>query len=89
MSEVRVRWSQRVAGREPGYEETVERTEFIDGCLANNRLEILQEYSVLPVIEDVHVDLPVEDTVANDSFPTDAPGAVSYDIPRPRPRPRR
>lgn len=70
MSEVTVRWLQRAAGRDVGHEETVERTEFIEGCLANHRLEILAE-----TIENVHVDLPVNDLAQ--SFPTDLPGAVA------------
>lgn len=42
MSEVKVRWIQRAAGRDPGHVEVVELTDFITGCAANHRLEIVE-----------------------------------------------
>lgn len=42
MSEVRIKWLQRVAGRDEGDVEVVELTPFIEGCVENNRLEIVE-----------------------------------------------
>lgn len=41
MAQVRVRWMQRVNGRYPGMEEIVERTDYIDALIAQNRLEVV------------------------------------------------
>lgn len=47
MSEVKVRWIQRAAGRDEGHEEIVELTPFVQGCADNNRLEIVEHIKPL------------------------------------------
>lgn len=47
MSEIKVVWNQRVAGRFPGHVETVEETTFILGCIKQGRCE------VVPVVVDI------------------------------------
>lgn len=98
MSEIRVRWTQRVMGREVGHEETVERTPLIEALLANNRVELVQAVvAVSPhtndlgqVLENVYIDLAVsEDTVANEIL-SQAISEAEFEIPKPKPRaPRR
>lgn len=42
MANTKIRWVQKVAGREEGHVEVVEiDTEFMRGCLANRRFEIV------------------------------------------------
>lgn len=43
MSEVTIRWSQRVAGRHVGDVATVERTPFIDALISAGRVKVLEE----------------------------------------------
>lgn len=64
MSEVTIEWTQRVAGKLPGYVERVERTAFVEGILKNNRAKILIDHAEeaswpadapgQAVLEDVH-----------------------------------
>lgn len=52
MSEVTVRWNQRVLGREPGHIETVELTPLIEGCLTQGRcVQVAGEQVVAPIEE--------------------------------------
>lgn len=44
MAQVRVRWLQRVNGRFPDEQETVERTDYIDALVSQKRLEILSAF---------------------------------------------
>lgn len=104
MAAVKIRWTQRVMGRSPGQEETVERTDLIEAMAAQGRILILEPVAdhiallgvVEPaVLEEVFVDMsapdePVEDTPTED---------VAVDVPPPaqiptpgdivRPGPRR
>lgn len=94
MTEIRVRWTQRVMGRYPGDEETIEHTPLVDALAAQNRLDILETLPYMndlgQVLEDVHVDLPVIDVPSRgDGSLDDLPAAVSeveFEIPKPRPR---
>lgn len=89
MSEVTVEWTQRVAGRHPGLVETVELTDFIQGCAKNGRLVIIGE-KLDPIINLVIEDnlTPKLEEAINDlgqSFPADLPGAVAAETPKPGP----
>lgn len=58
MSEITVRWDQRVAGRHPGAIETAEKTPFLLGCLAQGRCTLLSEEPspvelALPVLAEI------------------------------------
>lgn len=77
MSQAKVRWLQRVAGREEGHVEVIETdTPFIKGCIANGRLEILiTEAPTLPP--------PAAPTRGSGSAPLDK----RVTIPRDRERP--
>lgn len=43
MSEVKIRWTQRAAGRDVGDEETVERTDFVNAIIEQGRVVVLEE----------------------------------------------
>jgi hypothetical protein len=60
MTEITVRWNQRVAGRFPGYMETAEETPFLLGCLANNRCELVPVIPALPALAEPAVELNFE-----------------------------
>lgn len=96
MAEVRIRWTQRIMGRFPGQEETVERTSLIDALVAQGRVEVVQE--ALPVadhiallgvvepaaLEEVFTDMsaPVGDPVENTATETAGDGSLD-DLPAP------
>lgn len=82
MSEVHIRWTQNVAGRQEGYEEVVERTEFIDGCLANNRLVIITDPVPEAVAQPVKVDVLKP---RRKGFPDDVVIEPTIDVPMPGP----
>lgn len=99
MSEIRVRWTQRVMGRYPGDEETVEHTPLIDGLLANNRIVLVDAapVQVAPVhvevsphtndlgqvLENVHIDLPVPEDTVANDTIPEAVSEVEFEIPKP------
>ncbi len=46
MASAKIRWTQKVLGREVGHVETVEiDTPLMKGCLKNRRFEILESYA--------------------------------------------
>lgn len=51
MSEVTIRWDQRVAGRNIGDVETVEETSFIAACVKQLRCHVVSGPVVAPVVE--------------------------------------
>lgn len=79
MSEAKVRWTQRVLGRDEGHVETCEiDTPFMRGCLANLRYEILESYAPAPVNETVQVEVKSSESEL-----------MGLTKPKPAPRPNR
>lgn len=58
MSEVRIRWTQRVAGRHPGDTETLELTQWVEAVIAAGRAVVLAQ-DASPV-QTPPVEVPVE-----------------------------
>lgn len=91
MAQVRVRWLQRVNGRFPGDEETVERTDYIDALVGQKRLEILggpfntgPAEPIVAVFTNGFADEPVLDETTNDLDQK----LADQPAPKPKPRPR-
>lgn len=92
MSNARIVWTQKVAGREPGEIETVEiDTDFMRGCLANKRFEIL---SVDPTpaasiaAEESPATIPSPAAVAAEPAPISDLLGLTAPKPKPAAKPR-
>lgn len=48
MAVVKIEWVQNVAGRHVGYRETVELTPFVQGCIDQGRVDVLER--IEPVV---------------------------------------
>lgn len=73
MAQAKIRWTIRAAGRDEGHEEIVEiDTPFMQGCLANLRIEIIQE------IQDVQ--LPTPEEVMADTLTAPKPARKWADV---------
>lgn len=92
MASGRVRWLQKVAGREVGYEEEIEvDTPFILGCADNNRLVILPAETAVPTMvipADLEFPVLVVEPEAVEEAPAVEPEPVEepvVEMPKPRP----
>lgn len=72
MAEVTIEWTQRVSGREKGQIERVERTDYINGVIKNNRAKVLVDHAAADQLFE---------TLAKEaeSFPADLHGAVAVE----------
>jgi hypothetical protein len=91
MTQAKIVWLQRVNGRYPGHEETVELTPYIEALAKNRRLDIVETLRPAPIL-GVFVAEPAPDTdaMADEtvySYPDlDAP--VTEDTYESAPKPR-
>lgn len=82
MSDVTVEWTIRAMGRDVGDVETVERTEFVEALIKQNRVKVIVDHDKAEELFEVLAE-------EAQSFPTDLPGAAALEeTPKPR-APRR
>lgn len=68
MAAVKIEWTQRTAGREIGDQEEVELTPFVEACLEQGRVFIVQN----PIVGfSDEAEAPVIDEVVQNDEPTD------------------
>jgi hypothetical protein len=92
MTQAKIVWLQRVNGRYPGHEETVELTPYIEALAKNRRLDIVETLRPAPIL-GVFVAEPAPDTDAMSDDPViesypDLDAPITEDTYESAPKPR-